>query len=58
KIILLPSEPYSFNDEHAFEIGRHSNHSKTVFVDGEMFSWYGSRLLKAIPYFKKMHEVL
>lgn len=58
KIILLPSEPYSFNDEHAFEIGRHSNHAKTVFVDGEMFSWYGSRLLKAIPYFKKMHEVL
>ena len=58
KIILLPTEPFQFNDEHAFEIGRHSNHAKTVFVDGEMFSWYGSRLLKAIPYFKKMHEVL
>ena len=58
KIILLPTEPFPFNDEHAFEIGRHSNHAKTVFVEGEMFSWYGSRLLKAIPYFKKMHEVL
>jgi ABC-type Fe3+-hydroxamate transport system substrate-binding protein len=58
KIILLPTEPFKFNDEHAFEIGRHSNHAKTVFVEGEMFSWYGSRLLKAIPYFKKMHEVL
>jgi iron complex transport system substrate-binding protein len=29
-----------------------------VFVDGEMFSWYGSRLLKAFDYFKKMHQKL
>lgn len=58
KLILLPTEPFPFKDDHAFEIGRHSNHAKTVFVEGEMFSWYGSRLLKAIPYFKKMHEVL
>ncbi|MDP2089068.1 MAG: helical backbone metal receptor [Flavobacteriaceae bacterium] len=58
KIVLLSTEPYHFRDEHAFEIGRHSNHAKTVFVDGELFSWYGSRLLKAIPYFKKMHELL
>ncbi|MDO9261476.1 MAG: helical backbone metal receptor [Flavobacteriaceae bacterium] len=58
KIVFLPTEPCPFNDEHAFEIGRHSNHAKTVFVDGQMFSWYGSRLLKAIPYFKKMHELL
>lgn len=58
KIIFLPSEPCPFTDEHAFEIGRYSNHSKTVFVDGQMFSWYGSRLLKAIPYFRKMHELL
>jgi ABC-type Fe3+-hydroxamate transport system substrate-binding protein len=58
KIILLPTEPYSFSDEDAFEIGRHSNHAKTIFVKGEFFSWYGSRLLKALPYFKKMHELL
>lgn len=58
KIIFLSSEPYSFTDEDAFEIGRHSNHAKTIYVDGEFFSWYGTRLLKAIPYFKKMHELL
>lgn len=58
KIILLPTEPYSFSDEDAFEIGRHSNHAKTIFVEGEFFSWYGSRLLKAFPFFKKMHELL
>lgn len=55
-LILLSSEPFPFNDEHAFELGRHTHHAKTVFVDGEMFSWYGSRLVKAFAYFKKLHE--
>ena len=52
---VLSSEPFPFKDEHAFEIGRFTHHAKTVFVDGEMFSWYGSRLLKAFDYFKRLH---
>lgn len=55
-LVLLSSEPFPFNDEHAFELGRFTHHAKTVFVDGEMFSWYGSRLVKAFGYFKKLHE--
>ncbi|WP_333600567.1 ABC transporter substrate-binding protein [Flavobacterium sp.] len=55
-LVLLSSEPFPFTDEHAFELGRFTHHAKTVFVDGEMFSWYGSRLLKAFEYFKKIHE--
>ncbi|NHM06943.1 ABC transporter substrate-binding protein [Flavobacterium sp. CYK-4] len=55
-LVLLSSEPYPFKDEDAFEIGRFTHHAKTIFVDGEMFSWYGSRLLKAFSYFKKLHE--
>ena len=51
-LILLSSEPYPFNEEDALEIGRFSHNAKTIFVDGEMFSWYGSRILKAIEYFK------
>ncbi|MEC4005730.1 helical backbone metal receptor [Flavobacterium sp. SUN052] len=54
--VLLSSEPFPFTDEHAFEIGRFTHHATTIFVDGEMFSWYGSRLLKAFDYFKKMHQ--
>lgn len=54
--IFLSSEPFPFSDEHAFEIGRYTHHAKTVFVDGEMFSWYGSRLLKAFDYFKLLHS--
>ncbi len=57
-VILLSSEPFPFNDGHAFELGRFTHHAKTVFVDGEMFSWYGSRLVKAFGYFKKLHEKL
>ncbi len=54
--VFLSSEPFPFKDEHAFEIGRATHHAKTVFVDGEFFSWYGSRLVKAFDYFKKIHN--
>jgi ABC-type Fe3+-hydroxamate transport system substrate-binding protein len=57
-LILLSSEPFPFTDEHVFELGRYTHHAKTVFVDGEMFSWYGSRLVKAFTYFKKLHQIL
>lgn len=57
-LVLLSSEPFPFKDEHAFELGRFTHHAKTFFVDGEMFSWYGSRLVKAFTYFKKLHQKL
>lgn len=55
-LVFLSSEPYPFKEEHAFEIGRCTHHAKTVFVDGELFSWYGSRLTKAFDYFKQLHQ--
>ncbi|MCP1994737.1 ABC transporter substrate-binding protein [Flavobacterium sp. HSC-61S13] len=55
-LVFLSSEPYPFKEEHAFEIGRCTHHAKTVFVDGEMFSWYGTRLLRAFEYFKILHQ--
>lgn len=58
ELVLLSSEPYPFKDEHAFEIGRFTHHAKTIFVDGEMFSWYGSRLAKAYDYFKELHKAI
>jgi len=54
--VFLSSEPFPFKDEHAFEIGRFTHHAVTVFVDGEMFSWYGSRLVKAFSYFKALQN--
>jgi iron complex transport system substrate-binding protein len=57
-LVFLSSEPYPFKEEDAFEIGRFTHHAKTVFVDGEMFSWYGSRMLKAFGYFRSLHASL
>ncbi|MFC4740958.1 ABC transporter substrate-binding protein [Flavobacterium ponti] len=57
-LVFLSSEPYPFKDEDAFEIGRFTHHAKTVFVDGEMFSWYGTRILKAFDYFKILQTKL
>ena len=55
-LIFLSSEPYPFKEEDAFEIGRFTHQAKTIFVDGEMFSWYGSRLIKSFEYFKLLHS--
>lgn len=55
-LILLSSEPFPFKEKHINEIASHTSQSKIILVDGEMFSWYGSRLLKAFDYFKKLHN--
>jgi len=57
-LVLLSSEPFPFKEEDALEIQKIAPYAKMVFVDGEMFSWYGSRLLKAFGYFKDLHGQL
>ena len=58
-LVLLSSEPYPFNKKHIIEIeNRLSEKTKIKLVDGEMFSWYGSRLLKAFNYFKRLRNSL
>lgn len=57
-LILLSSEPFPFKDEQAFEIGLFTHNATTIFVDGEYFSWHGSRILKAFDYFKLLHQKL
>lgn len=52
--VLLSSEPYSFNANDAKEIKDKLPFSKIKFVDGEMFSWYGSHILKSYDYFKAL----
>ena len=49
--IFLSSEPYPFRQKHLAELHEMSPSSKVVLVDGEMFSWYGSRLIYAPDYF-------
>lgn len=51
ELVLLSSEPYPFGEKHIEEIRKILPFAKIVLVDGEMFSWYGSRLLQAPQYF-------
>ncbi len=53
-ICLLSSEPFPFREEHK-EIFEDVT-KEVKIVDGEYFSWYGSRLLKAMDYFKQFHS--
>lgn len=50
-LIFLSSEPYPFKEKHIAEFQAICPDAKILLVDGEMFSWYGSRLLKAPAYF-------
>lgn len=54
EVVLLSSEPYPFKDQHIAEIRNAVPNAVILLVDGEMFSWYGSRLLKAPAYFRKV----
>ncbi|MEO8763357.1 MAG: helical backbone metal receptor [Ginsengibacter sp.] len=53
-LVLLSSEPYPFREKHRNEIIDAVPGVKVMLVDGEMFSWYGSRLLKAADYFNDL----
>ncbi len=50
--IFLSSEPYPFQEKHLQEMQQLFPDSQVQLVNGEMFSWYGSRLLEAIKYFR------
>lgn len=56
EVLLLPSEPFPFKEKHAEEFQQQLPHTKIKRVDGELFSWYGSRLLKAPAYFEHLQK--
>ncbi|MEO7313284.1 MAG: helical backbone metal receptor [Chitinophagaceae bacterium] len=58
ELLLLSSEPYPFKQQHIDEMQHLLPNTKIVLVDGEMFSWYGSRLIHAAVYFKELKAVL
>lgn len=57
-IVLLSSEPYPFGEKHVADLQKILPDSLLQLADGEMFSWYGSRLLQATEYFARMVEDL
>lgn len=53
-VILLSSEPYPFKERHIAELKAIVPSAIIKLVDGEMFSWYGNRLLEAPAYFNDL----
>ena len=52
-LLLLSSEPFPFAEKHKPYFSELNIEIK--LVDGEYFSWYGSRLVKAMDYFKTLN---
>lgn len=57
EFLLLSSEPYPFAEKHSDYFQAILPSAKIKLVDGEMFSWHGSRLLQAKEYFKSISSV-
>ncbi|PSR57221.1 cobalamin-binding protein [Adhaeribacter arboris] len=55
-LILLSSEPYPFKEKHIQEFRNICPHAIVKLVDGELFSWYGSRLQYSAEYFENLVE--
>ncbi|HMH22451.1 MAG TPA: helical backbone metal receptor [Puia sp.] len=54
ELVLLSSEPYPFREKHIAEIRAVLPQADIRLADGELFSWYGSRLLEAPAYFQNL----
>ncbi len=54
-VIMLSSEPFPFRREHQNILQLQFPQIQVILVDGEMFSWYGSRMSQALDYISALH---
>ena len=54
ELVLLSSEPFPFTQKHIDELQPHLPGTTLLLADGEMFSWYGSRMIQAPAYFNEL----
>ncbi|MFT6801517.1 MAG: ABC-type Fe3+-hydroxamate transport system substrate-binding protein [Salibacteraceae bacterium] len=54
-LIFLSSEPFPFAKKHLDQYKKDFPRAKILLVDGELFSWYGSRLKLTPAYFRELH---
>jgi ABC-type Fe3+-hydroxamate transport system substrate-binding protein len=53
-LMFLSTEPYPFKEEDVQALQAQYPNVKVIMVDGEMFSWYGSRMRLAPAYFERL----
>lgn len=58
ELLLLSSEPFPFKEKHVAELKALLPDAKVQLVDGELFSWYGSRLAKTPAYLAEVLATL
>lgn len=58
ELLFLSSEPFPFKQKHINELQPLLPVIKIVLVDGEVFSWYGSRLIYAADYLKELKKTV
>ena len=56
EFVLLSSEPYPFKETDLAQFKLQFPKAKVIFVDGELFSWYGSRMRLAADYFYNLQN--
>jgi len=55
-LLMLSSEPFPFKEKHVADFQSLCPNTKIEIVDGEIFSWYGSRLLQTTDYIKQLRQ--
>lgn len=58
ELILLSSEPYPFKQKHVDEVRECCRDAEIKLVDGEWFSWYGSRMVTAFGELNNWRDTL
>jgi len=56
ELVLLSSEPYPFKEKHIKEFEKLFPKAEIKIVDGEMFSWFGSRQVLCPDYIKDLKK--
>jgi ABC-type Fe3+-hydroxamate transport system substrate-binding protein len=56
QFVFLSTEPYPFQEKDIHELKETLPNAKIILVDGEMFSWYGSRLKRSFEYFSDLRN--
>ena len=54
EVVFISTEPFPFNESHIDFFQEKFPQSKIIIVDGEMASWYGSKMKEATSYFQDL----
>jgi ABC-type Fe3+-hydroxamate transport system substrate-binding protein len=54
ELLILSSEPFPFAEKHRSYFAENLPGCNVILADGEMFSWYGSRMVEASAYINNL----